>query len=56
MKIPKAEYDVYCKLSGKNLQKLNLSICKNNKISLLIPVVLSKSENLDKLNTSKWVF
>ena len=50
MKIPKVEYDVYCKLSGTNLIKLNLSICENSQISLSVPVVLS--ENLDKLNSS----
>ena len=26
LKIPKVEYDVYCKLNGTNLIKLNLSI------------------------------
>ena len=27
-KIPKIEYDVYCKLNGTNLVKLNLSVCQ----------------------------
>ena len=30
MKIPKVEYDVYAKLNGKNLTKLNLNSCQNN--------------------------
>ena len=50
MKIPKVEYDVYCKLNGSNLIKLNLSFCKNSKIGLSVPVVIT--ESLDKLNTS----
>jgi hypothetical protein len=36
MKIPKIEYDIYYK-SGKNLKKLNISVCKDTKITLLIP-------------------
>ena len=48
--IPKVEYDVYAKLDGKNLTKLNLDSCKNSKISLLIPV--NKVDNIDKLNSS----
>ena len=50
MKIPKVEYDVYAKLNGNNLVKLNLTVCQNTKISLSIPVTLT--ENIDKLNTS----
>ena len=50
MKIPKVEYDVYCKLYGTNLIKLNLTVCENSRISLSVPVTIS--ENLDKLNTS----
>ena len=38
MRIPKVEYDVYAKLNGENLTKLDLNSCKNNKISLSIPV------------------
>ena len=52
MKIPKIEYEVYSKLSGNKLQKLDLSICKNYKISIEIPIEISKSENLDILNSS----
>ena len=50
LKIPKVEYDVYCKLNGTNLVKLNLSICQNSKISLLIPIEITDN-NLDKLNS-----
>ena len=53
MKIPKVEYDIYSKLSGNNLIKLNLTVCKNSKINLFIPIKIT--ENLDKLNTSKWI-
>ena len=50
MKMPKIEYDVYSKLSGNKLEKLNLSVCSNSKISLSVPVEIS--ESLDKLNSS----
>ena len=30
--IPKIEYDVYCKLSGTKLERLNITICKDIKI------------------------
>ena len=50
MKIPKVEYDVYSKLSGNHLIKLNLSICEGTKISLLIPTEIT--EDLDKMNRS----
>ena len=46
----KVEYDVYAKLFGNNLIKLNLTVCKKNKISILIPIVIN--ENLDKYNSS----
>ena len=50
MKIPKVEYDVYCKLFGKNLIKLNLTVCQKSKISILIPIEIS--EHLDIFNSS----
>ena len=50
MKIPKTEYDVYCKLNGTNLVKLNLFYCSDIKIDLSVPVVIT--ENIDVLNTS----
>ena len=37
MKIPKIEYDVYCKSTEGKLEKLNLSLCENAKIYILIP-------------------
>ena len=49
MRIPKIEYDIYSKLDGEKLIKLNLTSCKNNKISLFIPV--DNVDNLDKLNS-----
>ena len=51
MKIPKIEYEVYYSFnSSNNLTKLNLSICKNNKIAVSIPVIIN--DNLDKYNIS----
>ena len=50
MKIPKIEYDVYCALFGTNLIKLNLTVCKNTKISISIPMIIT--EDIDKLNSS----
>ena len=50
MKISKVEYDVYCKLNGTNLIKLNLSVCQSSKISLIVPIEITDS--VDILNTS----
>ena len=50
MKIPKVEYDIYARLNGSNLVKLNLSICKNSRLSLSVPVLIS--ESLEKLDTN----
>ena len=36
MKTLKVEYDVYAKLSGKNLINLNLTICEKSKLSIFI--------------------
>ena len=49
MKTPKIEYDVYARLNGSKLEKLDLKKC-NKKISLSFPVELTG--NLDELNTS----
>ena len=49
MKIPKVEYDVYSKLNGSNLIKLNLSYCSNSKVDISVPIEIT--ESLDKLNT-----
>ena len=50
MKTLKVEYNVYAKLFGKNLTKLNLTLCEKSKITILIPIEIS--ESLDKLNSS----
>ena len=50
MKIPKIVYDVYSKLNGTNLIKLDLSFCANIKIDISIPIEIT--ENLDKFNSS----
>ena len=50
MKTPRIEYNLYGKLNGINLEKLNLSICKDSRILLYIP--LESKENLDILNCS----
>ena len=52
MKIPKIEYDVYRKLQSNKLEQLDLSVCKNQRILLSIPIEIKKSENLDKYNSS----
>ena len=49
-RIPKVEYNIYSKLLGLNLTKLNVTICGNNKIKIYLPIELS--ENIDKLNSS----
>ena len=46
----KVEYDVYCKLFGTNLTKLNLTACSNSMIS--ISYVVELPENLEKFNHS----
>ena len=46
----KVEYNVYAKLFGINLIKLNLSVCWNIKVDITIPIDIN--EDLDKLNTS----
>ena len=53
-KITKIEYNIYCKLFGSNLVRLNISECKNSKILLSIPMQLSG--DLDKLNSSSGYF
>ena len=48
MKIPKIEYDIYCKLDGANLIKLNKTYCSNVKAELSVHVILT--EDIDKLD------
>ena len=50
MKIPKIEYNVYCKLFDTNLIKLNLTVCDKIQIDLTVPIVIN--EDIDKLNSS----
>ena len=44
------EYDIYSKLFGKNLIKLNLTVCEKSKISILIHI--KTNDNIDVLNIS----
>ena len=46
----KVEYDIYCKLYGKNLIKLNLTVCANSKVSISIP--FSMVGNIDEYNSN----
>ena len=48
MKIPKIAYEVYYPLFGDNLIKLNLTVCKDSKIEISIPVVLTN--DIDQIN------
>ena len=51
MKIPKIEYEVYYPFNLSNgLTKLNLSVCKDTKVDISIPVVIN--ENIEKYNIS----
>ena len=50
MKTLKVEYNVYAKLFGSNLIKLNLTVCEKSKISISIPIEIN--EPIDKLNSS----
>ena len=50
MKIPKIEFDIYIKLNGTNLIKLNLSYCEDDKIEISIPFILD--ESIEKHNSS----
>ena len=51
MKIPKVEYDVYAKLNGGRLIKLNIaSVCENIKINIIYPVDIK--ERTDKYNNN----
>ena len=46
----KVEYDIYCKLNGTNLIKLNLTVCKETTVTIRIPFEIN--DHIDKLNTS----
>ena len=49
-KVVKMEYEMYHPLNGKNLQKLDLSVCKNIKVDIFIPIEIN--EDLNKINSS----
>ena len=49
--ILKVEYEVYYPFSANNLTRLNLSMCKNLKINILIPLEIS-IDDIDKYNIS----
>ena len=51
MKIPKIEYEVYYPLYNNTFSKMDLSICKNIKINLSIPIDIPLNE-IDKYNAS----
>ena len=48
LKIPKIAYEVYYPLYGGNLIQLNLTVCKDSKIEISIPVELT--DDIDKIN------
>ena len=50
MKISKVEYEVYNINNENNFMLLNLSLCKNVKIDISIPVEIN--DNIDKYNAS----
>ena len=50
LKIPKIEYEVYYPLFGESLIKLNMTVCKDSRIDLSIPVEIT--EDIDKVNSS----
>ena len=50
MKSFNVEYDVFCKLFGTNLMKLNLIACSNDKILIYIHFIMNG--NIDKYNTN----
>ena len=52
--ITKVEFNIYHKLSGNKLEKLNKSIYENNLIYLSVPIIIT--QNIDKLNISSGYF
>ena len=54
-KFPKIEYELYYPFSKSNITKLDLSICKDIKINLSIPVNISKDE-IQKYNDSSELY
>ena len=52
--ISKIEFEIYSKLSGNNLVKLNKSLCNDCSIFFLVPILITG--NIDKLNSSSGYF
>ena len=50
MKIPKVVFDIFSKINDTDYLKLNLSLCKSDKVLISVPTIIS--ENIDILNTS----
>ena len=50
LKIPKIEYEVYAKLNGDKLIKLNITVCQQIKIALLLPVEIK--DNIKKYDSN----
>ena len=50
MKVPKIEYEVYYPLYDENLIKLNLTICKDSKVTVSIPILIN--DDISKYNLS----
>ena len=53
--IPKVEYEVYYPFNTDNFTKLDLSICKNIKIDISIPIIISNKE-IDKYNRNSSLY
>ena len=53
--VPKLEYEIYYPFTENNFTKLNLSICKNIKIDISIPIEIPIDE-LDKYNKSSGLY
>ena len=51
IKIPKIEFDVYSRLNGTNLQKLDLSVCQYAKVTFTISVEISDDIDLHDPNS-----
>ena len=50
MKIPIVLYEIYYPLFNETIYQLDLSICKNEKIDIFIPIILN--DTIDKYNSS----
>ena len=50
MKISKIDFDIYAKINGSNLVRLNKSKCEDTRVTLSVPITLT--ESIDKLNSS----